>query len=240
MPNTLEQAKYELLLQARSILTELKSLGVDDVYLQPAPEALPLCAEGEQPCTGECRAETLDELQSFNQCQGCPSATGDQQKVFGEGNPHAQVVFVGERPTMNDVNAGAPFSGEAGQLLDKILFAMDLSRSDVYLCSLVKCASVQNSPAMQDEVAACEPVLKRQLATIRPQIVVALGTLPAQILLNKQQEMSHMRGTWSNYQNIPLIATFHPNDLIRNPVTKREVWDDMKQVQHRLKQDGLS
>ncbi len=141
---------------------------------------------------------------------------------------------------MNDVNAGAPFSGEAGQLLDKILFAMDLSRSDVYLCSLVKCASVQNSPAMQDEVAACEPVLKRQLATIRPQIVVALGTLPAQILLNKQQEMSHMRGTWSNYQNIPLIATFHPNDLIRNPVTKREVWDDMKQVQHRLKQDGLS
>ncbi|MBW2187067.1 MAG: uracil-DNA glycosylase, partial [Deltaproteobacteria bacterium] len=135
---------------------------------------LPLCAEGEQPCTGECRAETLDELQSFNQCQGCPSATGAQQKVFGEGNPHAQVVFVGERPTMNDVNAGAPFSGEAGQLLDRILFAMGLSRTEVYLCYLLKCASAQNSHATQDEVAACESLLQRQLAAIRPQIVVAL------------------------------------------------------------------
>ncbi|MBW2187580.1 MAG: uracil-DNA glycosylase [Deltaproteobacteria bacterium] len=240
MPNTLEQAKYELLLQARAILTELKSLGVDDIYLQPRAETLPICAADQQPSTGECRAETLAELQSFNQCQGCPSKVGADQKVFGEGNPHAQVVFVGERPTMNDISAGAPFSGEAGELLDKILLAMGLSRTEVYLCYLVKCASAQNSHATQAEVVACESLLQRQLAAIRPQIVVALGTLAAQVLLNKQQEMSHMRGTWSNYQNIPLIATFHPNDLIRNPVTKREVWDDMKQVQHRLKQDGLS
>lgn len=240
MPNTLEQAKYELLLQARAILTELKSLGVDDVYLQPMPETLPICEEDQQPSIGECRAETLDELRCFNPCQGCHSKVGADQKVFGEGNPHAQVVFVGERPTLNDVNAGAPFSGEEGELLDKILFAMGLSRAEVYLCYLVKCTSAQNNHVTPDEVAACEMVLQRQLAAIRPQIVVALGSLPAQVLLNKQQEMSHLRGTWSNYQNIPLIATFHPNDLIRNPVSKREVWDDMKQVLHRLKQDGLS
>jgi len=147
-----------------------------------------------------------------------------QQQVFGEGNPHAQVVFVGERPTMNDVNA----------------VAMGLSRAEVYLCYLVKCTSAQNNHVTVDEVAACESLLQRQFAAIRPQIVVALGSLPAQVLLNKQQEMSHLRGTWSNYQNIPLIATFHPSDLIRNPVSKREVWDDMKQVRHRLKQDGLS
>lgn len=239
MPNTLEQAKYELLLQARAILTELKSLGVDEVYLQPRSETLPICAADQLPGSGECRVETLDELRNVDCCQSCHAKCGADHRVFGEGNPHAQLVFVGERPTMADVAAGAPFTGDGGKLLDKILFAMGLSRSEVYLCYLVKCASEQNNQPTQDEVAACEPLLQRQLATIRPQIIVAVGTFAAQVLLNKQQEMSHLRGSWSKYQDMPLMATFHPNDLIRKPVTKRELWDDMKQVQQRLKEGGL-
>jgi len=240
MPNTLEQAKYELLLQARSILTELKSLGVDELYLQPATETLPICEEDEQPRAGECRSETLEELCNGNFCQGCPCAATAGVKVFGQGNPHARVVFVGERPTAADATEAIPFSGDTGQLLDRILFAMGLSRADVYLSYLVKCAKKDNGPTTQDELNACHSILQRQLTAIKPQVVVALGTRTAQVLLNKEQDMGHMRGMWSNYQNIPIIATFHPTDLIRNPVNKREVWDDMKQVQHRLRQGELS
>lgn len=240
MPNTLEQAKYELLLQARSILTELKSLGVDELYLPPAAETLPVCDEDQQPSAGECRAQTLPELQALDYCQGCPSVTMADQKVFGAGNPHAHVVFVGERPTGDDVASGVPFSGEGGKLLDRILYAMGLSRDDVYLCYLVKCAARHAGDTTEGEVATCESVLQRQLAAIRPQVVIALGTFPAQVLLKRQQEIGNMRGMWSNYHNIPLIATRHPDDLIRNPATKREVWDDIKQVLHQLKQGGLS
>lgn len=240
MPNTREQAKYELLLQARSILTELKSLGVDELYMPPEPETLPICEQDQQPRAGECRGETLAELQAVNYCQGCPSATMADQKLFGAGNPHAQVVFIGERPTGDDVAAGVPFSGEGGELLDRILYAMGLSRDEVYLCYLVKCAARPDEATRDAQLASCESVLQRQLAAIKPQVVVALGTVPAQVLLNRQQEIGNMRGMWSNYQNILLMATRDPEDLIRNPATKREVWDDMKQVLHRLRQGDLS
>ena len=241
MPNNIEQAKYELLLQARSILTELKSLGVEEIYPSPAIEMLPVCSGENDPLTGQCRPETLDEIRAdLGECQRCPLASGRNALVFGEGNPHARVVFVGEGPGREEDNSGVPFVGEAGRLLDKILFAMGLCREDVYICNVIKCRPPQNRNPVAQEICACEPFLQRQLAAIRPRLIIAMGKFAAQTLLQQQTAIGKLRGHWHSYQNIPLMPTFHPAYLLRSPAAKREVWEDMKHVMRRLKQEESS
>lgn len=241
MPNNIEQAKYELLLQARSILTELKSLGVDEIYPLPTPEMLPVCTDEDDPTLGQCRLETLEEIRvDLGECQRCPLAAGRTTLVFGEGNPHARVVFVGEGPGREEDNSGVPFVGEAGRLWERILFAMGLRREDVYVCNVIKCRPPQNRNPLAQEISACEPFLQRQLAAIRPQLIIAMGKFAAQTLLQQQTPISKLRGHWHSYQNIPLMPTFHPAYLLRSPAAKREVWEDMKQVMRRLKQEESS
>lgn len=184
-------------------------------------------------------SETLDAI--FNElgdCQRCALGASRTKLVYGVGNPNARLVFVGEAPGREEDLQGEPFVGEAGQLLDRILQAMGLHRDDVYLCNLLKCRPPNNRDPQPDEVATCEAFLLRQIAAIRPQVIVGLGRFAVHSLLKTNAPISKLRGEWQSYQGIPLMPTYHPAYLLRNPEGKRDVWDDMKQVLRRLQTDG--
>ncbi len=179
---------------------------------------------------------TLEELEaSLQGCTLCPLCQERRHIVFGCGNPNADLVLVGEAPGREEDLQGFPFVGEAGRLLERILFAMQLSRDDVYICNLIKCHPPHNRDPETAEIAACEPFLKRQLEIIKPRLIVALGRFAAQTLLQNNAPISRLRGTWTEYQGIPLMPTYHPAYLLRSPAGKKDVWQDMKQVLQRLR-----
>ncbi|WP_429884450.1 uracil-DNA glycosylase [Geoalkalibacter halelectricus] len=233
----------EITSQTRALLQDLEVLGlhellgpvqeVDPRHLPPCPLDVTGIDRGGRVL---CRQETLDEIRAeLEDCRRCALCKGRKNIVFGVGNPHARVVFVGEAPGREEDERGEPFVGEAGRLLDRILFAMGLSRAEVYICNVEKCRPPQNRDPRPEEIAACEPYLRRQLAAISPQVIVALGRFAVQTLVGNQSPLGRLRGRWHEYQGIALMPTYHPAYLLRNPVGKREVWDDMKQVLKRLR-----
>lgn len=180
-------------------------------------------------------SETVDTLPALRahigDCQRCKLCSHRTQIVFGVGNPNADLVFVGEAPGRDEDAKGEPFVGRAGQLLTEIIVkGMKLRREDVYIANVIKCRPPQNRNPEPDEIAACEPFLIRQLAIIQPKAIVALGTFAAQALLKTRTPITRLRGTWVDYQGIPLMPTFHPAYLLRNPGDKRLVWQDIQQV----------
>jgi DNA polymerase len=164
-------------------------------------------------------------------CSRCKLHTlGRRQIVFGVGNPNADLMFVGEAPGADEDIQGEPFVGRAGQLLTKIIEAIGLARADVYIANVIKCRPPGNRNPEPDEVDQCEPFLFRQIDTIKPKVVVALGKFAAQCLLKTDEPISRLRGREFTYREAILIPTFHPAYLLRNPSSKREVWEDMKRV----------
>lgn len=180
-------------------------------------------------------AETLDEIRAeMEQCHSCPLAATRTNLVFGVGNPQARLVFVGEAPGRDEDLQGEPFVGEAGQLLSKIIQAMGLNRQEVYICNVLKCRPPHNRNPLPAEIESCIPYLLRQLDAINPAVIVALGTFAAQTLLDTKEPISRLRGRFHDYRGTPLMPTFHPAFLLRNPAMKKEVWADMQQVMKRL------
>lgn len=236
----------EISRQARGVLQDLRLLGVVDLVMPPPVAALPdlpvcpLHVTGvERGGSALCRQETLEEIRAeLENCRRCPLCEGRRNIVFGVGSPQARLVFVGEAPGREEDERGEPFVGEAGRLLDRILFAMGLRRDEVYICNVEKCRPPQNRDPRPEEIAACEPYLQRQLAAINPRVIVALGRVAVQSLLREQTAISRLRGRWHAYQGIPLMPTYHPAYLLRNPAGKREVWEDMKQVLKRLREES--
>jgi DNA polymerase len=168
-------------------------------------------------------------------CTRCKLHTlGRTQVVFGVGNPQADLMFVGEAPGADEDIQGEPFVGRAGQLLTKIIEAIGLRREDVYIANVIKCRPPQNRNPEFDEVAACEPFLFRQVDIIKPKVIVALGKFGAQTLLKTEEPISRLRGRVFDYRGAKLVPTFHPAYLLRNPASKREVWEDMKLVRRLL------
>ncbi len=165
---------------------------------------------------------------------------GRRQIVFGVGNPEADLMFVGEAPGRDEDEQGIPFVGRAGQLLTKIIEAIGLKREDVYIANVIKCRPPENRNPEPDEVDTCEPFLFQQIDTIKPKVVVALGTFAARALLRTLDPISRLRGRVYDYRGAKLIPTFHPAYLLRNPSSKREVWEDMKVVRGLLKLKGKS
>jgi DNA polymerase len=158
----------------------------------------------------------------------CKLARGRTHIVFGQGNPAARLVFVGEGPGQEEDLAGEPFVGAAGQLLTKIIEAMRLRREDVYIANVVKCRPPGNRVPEEDEIASCSPFLRRQIAAIRPVFVCTLGACAAQTLLRTRTPISRLRGRFHEVDGVKVLPTFHPAYLLRNPEHKREVWEDMK------------
>ena len=183
------------------------------------------------------RASTsLDELRSvIGDCTRCKLCKGRTNIVFGVGNADAELLFIGEGPGEDEDRQGVPFVGRAGMLLtDIITKGMGLRREDVYIANVVKCRPPNNRNPEPDEIVACEPFLHRQIALIRPRVIVSLGKFATQVLLRSRTPISKLRGEWHDYQGVPLMPTFHPAYLLRNPSDKRLVWDDIKLVMTRL------
>lgn len=166
-------------------------------------------------------------------CRRCGLYKTALHGVPGEGNPNADFVCVGEAPGATEDETGRPFVGQAGQLLTKILAAINLSREDVFICNVIKHRPPANRNPAPDEIAACSPYLIRQLELIRPKVILALGTFAAQTLLETKLSIGKLRGQVHRYHGIPLVVTYHPAALLRNPAWKRPTWEDV-QLAHRI------
>jgi DNA polymerase len=164
-------------------------------------------------------------------CSRCKlHGLGRTQVVFGVGNPRAQLMFVGEAPGADEDIQGEPFVGRAGQLLTKIIEAIGLTRQDVYIANVIKCRPPGNRNPEPDEVEQCEPFLFRQIDTVKPKVIVALGKFAAQCLLRTTDPITRIRGREFTYRDAILMPTYHPAYLLRTPSAKREVWEDMQRV----------
>lgn len=236
-----------ILADVRAHLEYQKALGARTIEISPLervalPPSVPVVAAAPalqqvQPVSQEPDLSAIrDEL---GDCERCKLFKGRKTLVFGEGNPNAALVFVGEGPGFEEDRQGRPFVGEAGQLLTKIIESgMQLKRADVYICNVVKCRPPDNRTPEPDEIAACVPFLLKQLRAIRPKVIVTLGNVPTQTLLKTKEGITRLRGKWQAYEGIPLMPTFHPAYLLRNPADKKLVWDDIQQVMKELEKPG--
>lgn len=170
------------------------------------------------------------------ECTKCRLHQDRRKAVPGEGRENAKLVFIGEAPGRDEDIQGKPFVGKAGQLLTKIIEAINLKREDIYITNIVKCRPPENRNPKEDEILACEPYLLRQLSIIKPKIICTLGTFAAQALLKTNNPISSLRGHFHPYGNIKLMPTYHPAYLLRNPFRKREVWEDIQLVQKEYNQ----
>jgi len=169
-------------------------------------------------------------------CQNCELHKTRRNVVFGSGNPHAKLMFVGEAPGMEEDIQGVPFVGRAGQLLTKIIEAIKLKRKDVYIANVLKCRPPNNRNPLPTEILTCEDYLIRQISLIKPKVICALGKFAAQTLLRTETPISRLRGKFQDYHGVMLMPTYHPAYLLRNPKEKRSVWEDMKKIQKILRQ----
>jgi DNA polymerase len=199
----------------------LRDIGISSIEMAAAPEK-----------RTESGLETVRA--ELGDCKRCKLAPLRTNIVFGSGNPNAELVFVGEAPGYDEDAQGLPFVGRAGQLLTKIIESIDIKRDDVYICNVLKCRPPENRNPEPDEVLACNPFLKKQLASIRPKIVCCLGTFAAQTVMQTASPISKLRGRFHDIDGMRVIATFHPAYLLRSPDKKREVWEDMKQIREEL------
>jgi DNA polymerase len=162
-------------------------------------------------------------------CSRCKLHTlGRRQIVFGVGNPNADLMFVGEAPGADEDQQGIPFVGRAGQLLTKMIAAIEFSRDDVYIANVIKCRPPGNRPPEPDEIASCEPFLFRQIDAVKPKVIVALGSFAAKTLLRTDESISRLRGKVYDFRGAKLVPTFHPSYLLRSPDRKRDAWTDLK------------
>jgi uracil-DNA glycosylase len=176
-------------------------------------------------------------LRDIAGCTQCALAKTRKKVVSGDGDPAAKLVFVGEAPGADEDQQGLPFVGRAGQLLTDIIRAMGLERKNVYICNILKCRPPGNRNPLPDEIRLCEPFLKRQLQLISPQIICALGAFAAKTLLKTETPITALRGRFHTYEGIPLMPTYHPAYLLRNPQAKRQVWEDIQLI---MKEMGLN
>jgi uracil-DNA glycosylase family 4 len=189
----------------------------------------------------EPKAHSLQSIrEDIGDCVRCKLCTlGRKQIVFGVGNPHADLMFVGEAPGRDEDIQGIPFVGRSGQKLTQIIEAIGLTREDVYIANVIKCRPPDNRNPEPDEVEQCEPFLFRQVDIIKPKVIVTLGTFAAKSLLRSTESISRLRGRVYEYRGAKLVPTFHPAFLLRNPSCRREVWEDMKKVRALLNGESV-
>ncbi len=221
------EALREIAGQVRAHLEAQRELGLETLDLRWPVRATATPAS--RPTLEGVRADLGD-------CTRCKLHRARTQIVFGVGNPNASLVFVGEAPGADEDAQGEPFVGRAGQLLTKIIEAMGMRREDVYICNIIKCRPPNNRTPEADEIVACQPFLLKQLQAIRPKFLCALGGPAAQTLLQTKEAISRLRGKFYDFHGIPLLPTFHPAFLLRNPNEKKTVWEDMKLLMRRMQE----
>jgi DNA polymerase len=197
----------------------------EDMFAAPKPEA-----------AGTDRAEALRLIkEDLGECTRCVLARqGRKTIVFGEGDPNAELMFVGEGPGADEDEQGRPFVGRAGQLLNKMIEAMGLKREQVYIANVVKCRPPGNRTPEREEIETCSPFLLRQIAVLQPKAIVALGAVSARCLLGLNEPMARLRGRWFDFRGTRLAVTYHPAFLLRDPRQKKETWKDLQMVMEHL------
>ncbi len=173
---------------------------------------------------------------AIHTCRKCPLGETRTKFVYGVGNPHADIMFIGEAPGRDEDLQGEPFVGRAGQLLDKILAAMQLNRQQVYIANILKCRPPNNRDPLPEEAEQCLPHLLQQIALIRPKLICALGRIAGQILLKTSTPLGKLRKRWHEFEGIPLIVTYHPAALLRFPAYKKDTWEDMQELMRRYQE----
>ena len=212
----------------REELEHFRDLGIHDLFLErrPAPGA-----SGGQPVLVPGSMPDLGALVKFvDGCRRCRLAGSRTQIVFGQGNPSADLMFVGEAPGRDEDEQGLAFVGRAGQLLTKIIEAIGMMRDDVFICNVLRCRPPNNRNPEPDEVAACRPFLEETIRLVAPRAIVTLGTFAAQALLETDEPIGRLRGRWREARGVRVMPTFHPAFLLRSPERKKDVWEDMKVV----------
>jgi uracil-DNA glycosylase family 4 len=207
-----------------------------------AAVAAPDIAEEDFPSNSKAELGTADPAdalrlirEDLGDCTRCRlSKQGRKQIVFGVGNPKAELMFVGEAPGADEDQQGEPFVGRAGQLLNNMIKAMGLRREDVYIANIIKCRPPGNRTPERDECDTCSPFLMRQIAAIKPKVIVALGAVAAKTLLAINAPMSEFRGRWFDFRGTKLAVTYHPAFLLRDPRQKKEAWKDLQMVMKEL------
>ncbi len=168
-------------------------------------------------------------------CTRCPLSRNRINIVFGEGDPLARLMFVGEAPGEDEDAQGLPFVGKSGRMLTDIIEkGMKISRSEVYITSVIKCRPPENRTPEPEEIQACLPFLEKQVESIKPKVIVALGAVPAHAMIGLTTPISRMRGTWHEFRGIPLMPTYHPSYLLRKAAAKKDVWEDIKKVMYKM------
>lgn len=214
--------------QIRAIRPTAASASVAPAKITALPVAQgPSLFEAAERIEGDSLERIRADIGDCTRCKLCRSRTNI---VFGDGNPNAELVFIGEGPGHDEDEQGLPFVGRAGKLLNQMIEAMGLERRDVYICNVVKCRPPENRTPDREEIATCSPFLLRQLETIRPKVILCLGSIAAQTLLGTNRSISHYRGEWLDFRGAKLMATYHPAYLLRNPNAKGDVWKDLRKV----------
>jgi DNA polymerase len=217
---------------ARAVAQRLESLqraGLTHVGKVPTPEPSAAASSTPPAAAGDEPAELAEVHREVAACQRCSElAAARKHTVFGAGNPHARLVFLGEAPGADEDRQGVPFVGRAGILLTKIIEACTLKRDDVYILNILKCRPPGNRNPLPKEAAACREYLDRQLVIIQPEFICCLGAVAAQNLLQTTDSIGRLRGRFLEYNDIKVLCTYHPAYLLRNPAAKRQVWDDMQ------------
>jgi len=238
------EPREELLELVRSLTERLRvdgELGKPLSYLSRENPGAAAPHASEPTLSAETSAGELSALEAvrveLGDCRRCSLGSLRHRLVFGEGNPHAGLVFVGEAPGADEDAQGRPFVGRAGQLLTRIIAAMGHKREEVYICNILKCRPPGNRNPKPEEIAACEPFLIRQIEAIRPRVLCALGGFAAHTLLKSEAPITVLRGRFHSYQGIPLMPTYHPAYLLRNPGAKKQVWEDVQMIMKAIR-DG--
>jgi DNA polymerase len=243
------------------LLAYLGEMGYGDLYLRPpvrgsAPEKRPELAAPpppppafqaapsqdsapagpvKTPDAAERAAQLAALAAAAAGCTRCRLCEGRTRVVFGSGHPDAELMLIGEGPGSEEDRQGLPFVGPAGELLTKIIQAMDMKREDLYIANIVKCRPPGNRDPQPDESAACRGYLEQQIALVQPRVIVALGKVAAQNLLGNESPIGQIRGRWHRVQGVPAMVTYHPAALLRNQGLKRPTWEDMQQVRDHLR-----
>ena len=233
----------------RTYMAFLQEMGISEVpgdCLSPEPDpiveetarAMPL--EPVVASTQDINPEQViaDMAKQVADCRNCTLCEGRTRAVFGEGSLTTDLMFIGEGPGYDEDQQGIPFVGKAGQLLTKIIHAIQLNREDVYITNIVKCRPPRNRDPLPEEVAACWRYLEEQIRIIQPKVICTLGRHSSQTLLNTTEGISRLRGRFHNLGGVKVMPTYHPAYLLRNPAGKRDVWQDMQRIRDYLKENS--
>ncbi len=217
----LKQEFAEQLLERLRYYSSITTIGLRPASVSETPEGLDVSSSG----------ETLESIrEDLGDCTRCKLHEGRQSLVFGVGNANADLMFIGEGPGYEEDRKGIPFVGPAGQLLTKIIEAIQLTREDVYIANIVKCRPPSNRDPEPEEIAACRPFLERQVSSIKPRVICTLGRVATQAMLSTEKALGRVRGQVFSFGDATLVPTYHPAYLLRDPSKKRDCWEDMKLI----------